>query len=207
MEDIENQEDELEDSVGAENPKVRKPNVKETRFIEEFCCDFNAKQAAIRAGYSEKTAAEQGYQLNRRPHVQKAIKARLKELSMSAEEVTKRLTDWGRGSFAPFTRTDPEQGMVLDLASEEAQKNIGLIKKMKQTKKVFFGNGDTPAGNEYTTEIELVDAAAAVVNLGKIHGLFVTNVNHSGTIKGKLEGMDDDQLDELIEHVLSRTSK
>ena len=33
---------------------------KQARFVEEFFADFNATQAAIRAGYSEKTAEVQG---------------------------------------------------------------------------------------------------------------------------------------------------
>jgi len=33
---------------------------KQKRFVEEYLIDLNATQAAIRAGYSEKTAQEQG---------------------------------------------------------------------------------------------------------------------------------------------------
>lgn len=36
---------------------------KQKRFIEEYMIDLNAKQAAVRAGYSEKTATEQGSRL------------------------------------------------------------------------------------------------------------------------------------------------
>ncbi len=36
---------------------------KRARFVEEYLIDLNATQAAIRAGYSAKTANEQGAQL------------------------------------------------------------------------------------------------------------------------------------------------
>ncbi len=36
---------------------------KQKRFVEEYLIDLNATQAAIRAGYSIKTANEQGSQL------------------------------------------------------------------------------------------------------------------------------------------------
>lgn len=36
---------------------------KQIKFAHEYLVDLNAKQAAIRAGYSANTAAEQGYQL------------------------------------------------------------------------------------------------------------------------------------------------
>ncbi len=33
---------------------------KQARFVEEYLIDLNATQAAIRAGYSKKTAKQQG---------------------------------------------------------------------------------------------------------------------------------------------------
>jgi phage terminase small subunit len=36
---------------------------KQSRFVEEFLLDLNAKQAAIRAGYSLKTAKQQASRL------------------------------------------------------------------------------------------------------------------------------------------------
>lgn len=35
-------------------------NSKQTRFVQEYLIDLNATQAAIRAGYSKKTAKQQG---------------------------------------------------------------------------------------------------------------------------------------------------
>lgn len=46
---------------------------KQARFVEEYLIDLNATQAAIRAGYSEKTARQQAYQLLGRAHIQDAI--------------------------------------------------------------------------------------------------------------------------------------
>ena len=48
-------------------------------FVQEYLIDLNATQAAIRAGYSKKTAEQQGYQLLQKPSVQAAIAARQKE--------------------------------------------------------------------------------------------------------------------------------
>ena len=49
-------------------------NPKQARFVEEYLVDLNATQAAIRAGYSEKTAASQGERLLRNAEIQAAIK-------------------------------------------------------------------------------------------------------------------------------------
>ena len=45
------------------NATGRKLTAKQQRFVEEYLVDLNATQAAIRAGYSKKTAEQQAYQL------------------------------------------------------------------------------------------------------------------------------------------------
>lgn len=52
---------------------------KQEIFVREYMVDWNATQAAIRAGYSEKTASEMAYQLLHKTSVQKAIATRAKE--------------------------------------------------------------------------------------------------------------------------------
>ena len=47
---------------------------KQQRFVEEYATDSNAKQAAIRAGYSERSAEVQGYQLLQKTSVAAAIR-------------------------------------------------------------------------------------------------------------------------------------
>jgi phage terminase small subunit len=49
---------------------------KQQRFIDEFMIDLNATQAAIRAGYSAKTAEVIGYENLRKPQIAEAIKLR-----------------------------------------------------------------------------------------------------------------------------------
>lgn len=49
---------------------------KQDRFIQEYLKDLNATQAAIRAGYSEKTASEVGYENLRKPQIAAEIAKR-----------------------------------------------------------------------------------------------------------------------------------
>jgi len=62
------------------------------RFVEEYLIDLNATQAAIRAGYSEKTADSIGLQLLRKTQVAEAIadaKAeRSEQTQIDAENLT-----------------------------------------------------------------------------------------------------------------------
>ncbi len=66
-------------------------NYKQQRFVEEYLIDLNATQAAIRAGYSAKTAQEQGSRLLSNvilaEEVQKRIEARMKRTEVSQDEV------------------------------------------------------------------------------------------------------------------------
>ena len=46
---------------------------KQRKFCNEYMLDLNATQAAIRAGYSKRTAMEQGYQLLQKTSVQEYL--------------------------------------------------------------------------------------------------------------------------------------
>jgi phage terminase small subunit len=68
---------------------------KQEAFIREYMVDLNATQAAIRAGYSEKTATEQGSRLLTNVKVLARIEElknkRAEKLEVDAEWVLKRL--------------------------------------------------------------------------------------------------------------------
>lgn len=68
----------------------KKLTLRQQLFCQEYMRDLNATKAAIRAGYSEKSAMEQGYQLLQKPPVQKAISEAIKERT----ERTKIDGDW-----------------------------------------------------------------------------------------------------------------
>lgn len=74
---------------------------KQKRFAEEYLVDCNATQAAIRAGYSEKTANEQGARLLAKVSIKAYIDEHLKTMSdktiADATEIMKYLTSVVRG--------------------------------------------------------------------------------------------------------------
>lgn len=142
---------------------------KQKRFVEQYCIHFNASRAAREAGYSENTCAVIGCENLTKPNVKAAISAIIQEKTMSAEEATIRLTDMARGSIKPFLNIDDDGRTIIDLSQSEAKENLGLIKKIKQTKKEFADG----AIIEITNEIELHDQKDAIINLLKLHGKFV----------------------------------
>lgn len=52
---------------------------KQQRFVDEYLIDLNATQAAIRAGYSEKTAGQIGEQNLKKLEIQEAIQQAMNE--------------------------------------------------------------------------------------------------------------------------------
>jgi phage terminase small subunit len=57
-------------------------------FVKEYLVDLNATQAAARAGYSEKSSMEIGYQLLRKTSVQEAIQKAVNERTKNVEITT-----------------------------------------------------------------------------------------------------------------------
>lgn len=68
---------------------------KQQRFVDEYVVDLNASQAALRAGYSAKTAGAIGHELLKKPEIAEAIEAKRQRLSakteITAEKVLQRL--------------------------------------------------------------------------------------------------------------------
>lgn len=67
-------------------PKTTTPlTAKEATFTREYLVDLNAARAARAAGYSEKTCRVAGYDLLRKPNVQKALQKAMDERAMRTQ--------------------------------------------------------------------------------------------------------------------------
>ena len=79
----------------------KKLTAKQQRFCDEYLIDLNATQAAIRAGYSQKTARAIGNENFTKPYIKEYIDKRMKEkekeLIADQNEVMKYLTSVLRG--------------------------------------------------------------------------------------------------------------
>lgn len=80
---------------------MAKLTAKQQRFCDEYLIDLNATQAAIRAGYSRKTAAAIGTENLIKPNIKNYIEERMAEkesqLIAGQDEVLKYLTSVLRG--------------------------------------------------------------------------------------------------------------
>lgn len=143
---------------------VKSLNSKQQAFVEHYiACGWNATEAARRAGYSAKTAGSIGHENLTKPEIRAAINARVAELKMSADEVLTRLADMARSNMGDFIKLVPAadgKGKVAVFDFDRAAKagKLHLIKSIKI--------------NAKGTIVELHDAQAALVQLGRHHGLF-----------------------------------
>lgn len=90
---------------------------RQARFCEEYLIDLNATQAAIRAGYSEKTANEQGVRLLANVSVQEKIaelKAeRAKRTEMTQDSVIQELAAVARAEVKGVRAVDKLKALEL----------------------------------------------------------------------------------------------
>lgn len=96
---------------------MAKMTAKQMRFCDEYLIDLNATQAAIRAGYSKKTATVIGAENLTKPYIREYIDQRLAEkeeaLIAKQDEVMKYLTS--------VMRREKTESVVVTLSKEETK--------------------------------------------------------------------------------------
>ena len=156
------------------------------RFINEYLVDFNATQAAIRAGYSESTAQEQSSQLLARPDIraliaegQKAIAERTQSFQ---DDAVSELKIVGFSDLADFL-TVKDGGIVEQKPFNELTKEqTKCIKKIKQTVRSSHSADGTILHQTAVIEIELHDKLRALELLGRHLGMFNDTLRLEGAL-------------------------
>ena len=91
------------------------------RFIQEFLQDLNGTQAAIRAGYSPRSARTTADRLLTNADIQAAIavakQERAERVAVTAEQVVEELTKVAFADLGDFMRIDPDGAVRPDFAS------------------------------------------------------------------------------------------
>ena len=134
---------------------------KQSAFVNEYMLDLNATQAAIRAGYSEKTAQEQGSRLLSNVIVGKAIavnkEIRANETGIDAEWLLNRLAVEAQADLSDIY---DESGDILPLKDWPLIWRQGLVSGIKTAK---IGDSDQVT----ITEIKISDRIKRLELIGK----------------------------------------
>ena len=140
-------------------------NAKQERFCDEYMIDLNATQAAIRAGYSPKSAGTDGGRLLRNAQIRARIDHLLAErgrrTGVNADRVVRELA---RVAFLdPTQLIDIDRATVHDDASEDDRAVIASVKV--KTMPGEYGDG-------IEREIKFADKLKALDMLSKHLGMY-----------------------------------
>lgn len=109
---------------------------KQRKFVSEYLVDLNATQAAIRAGYSQKTADRIGPQLVGKTCVREAIEAaqkrREKRTEITQDRVVQELARIAFGNSRSVMSWGPG-GLVLRNSNDLNEDEAALVSEVRET--------------------------------------------------------------------------
>lgn len=167
----------LERTVSA----IAKLTQKQSRFVDEYLIDLNETQAAIRAGYSRKTAHAIGSENLKKPEIKKQIDSRLQEIKSArtadATEVLETLTAILRGEM-----TEQVPLLCGDGCQELADKNTAVKDRLKAAEllgkryRLFDDDGSGAAAGAIASFIRALRTPP-----DEVAALFAQEQDHGGT--------------------------
>lgn len=193
---------------------MAKLTAKQQRFCDEYLIDLNATQAAIRAGYSLKTARAQGQRMltnvDIQTYISELIKKREERTEITQDSVLRELaliafakaSDYAKviekdamieveGNMVPVLDEDGNQvkyrtvePILTDELTEDQKKAIAVIKKGRDG-----------------FEIKPYSKIQALELLGKHLGMFTEKVEVKNTTPNAFEGLTTEELKKLIDDV------
>jgi phage terminase small subunit len=183
-----------------------KLSAKQKRFVEEYLVDLNATQAAIRAGYSQKTAKSVGNENLTKPDLQQYLSSRMKaretrtqitqdmvlrELAKIGFSDIRKVVRWGDTQMIPTIDADGQEAMVLN-------HGLSLVGADKIDEDTAAAISEISQGKD-GLKIKLYDKKGALVDIGRHLGMFKQQVELTGKDGGPIEvGRIQDMTDEEL---------
>lgn len=142
---------------------------KQQWFVDEYLIDLNATQAAIRAGYSAKTADQQGSRLLANVKVKQAVAEkqaqRSKRTGVNQDRVVLELA---KVAFAKMTDIVDSKGRIKEDASPD---DLACIESIK------YKESDNEYGGSVEREVKIASKLKALELLGKHLGMWSDKFN------------------------------
>lgn len=149
----------------------------ERTFLIHFLAGETRTEAASLAGY--KSPDKQGSRLANSPKIKAAIDEVLTAQHMGKLEVIARLSEQARAAYSPYLLPSGKVDLDRLIGDDKGH----LIKGFKP--------------GRYGLSVEFHDAQTALVNMGRVHGIFTDNVNSSGEIGVNVQKSAMDKLTRL----------
>lgn len=138
---------------------------KQEMFVKEYLVDLNATQAAIRAGYSTKTAGVIGVENLRKPLIQTAIQRAMGERSarveLTADNVLRELRDLVFHNPKNYYDQNGKLLAIKDMPDEVA-KTVHSVKILKTEFNASADGDDIDLEPVQTVEVKGIDKLKAI---------------------------------------------
>jgi phage terminase small subunit len=150
---------------------------KQQSFVDQYLIDLNATQAAIRAGYSEKTATVQASRLLTNVKVQAALAKGRQELADQAGISQERvLKEYAKLAFLDIRKAFDDAGNLKQI-NELDDDTAAAISGIEVEKRILPGTGDSETRLH---KIKLSDKKGALDSLARHLGMFVDKKEITG---------------------------
>lgn len=150
-----------------------KLTAQQDRFCHEYLIDLKALPAAIRAGYSERSAKSMAYQLLRKPWIAARIDelraARAKRTEISADRVIRELALIGFANADDFMGVTMDGDPYIDVSKLSREQRAAIAEFAVED--YVEGRGED-ARSVRRVKIKLWDKRAALVDIGRHLGMF-----------------------------------
>ncbi len=146
---------------------------KQQRFVAEYLIDLNATQAAIRAGYSAKTAQAIGSENLRKPLVAEAIEeGKRQQLESAGLSAAKVLAEYRKLAFSDMRRlmTWGPDGMRLKDSDDLSDDEAACVSEVSQTISKDGGS----------LKLKVHDKKGALDSIARHFGMFIDKQEVSG---------------------------
>lgn len=159
---------------------------KQAAFVREYLIDLNATQAAIRAGYSAKTAASIGDENLRKPAiaaaVAQALDARAQRTEITADRVLRELAKIGFSDVRKLFSADGQLIPLADLDDDTAASISSVEIVARRSVEAVEGEEEQPHGGalkrskatavEAVHKVKTYDKINALTQIGRHLGMF-----------------------------------
>lgn len=185
---------------------------KQQRFADEYIVDLNGKQAAIRAGYSEKTAEAQASRLlsnaKVQHYIQKRKQDRVERTEITQDMVLYELASIAFSNAADYAKVVEKEATIQTDDGEEIQlydkdgnpvmyRTVEPVLTSELTEKQKRALSVIKKGRD-GFEIKPYDKLRALELLGKHIGMFQDRVEVTGEVNNPMAGLTTEELKKLI---------
>ena len=156
---------------------------KQAAFAREYVIDFNASAAALRAGYSQRTAGRTAAELMQDARVQAEIQrltaAKAARASMEADEVVEQLVNivmsdisdvmtWG------MSEVEDDEGLPITLPNGDAilRPNVTVFNSADLPRRITGAIAEVSMTDKGTFKVKMHDKGAAIDKLMRHLGMF-----------------------------------